>query len=129
MIQLIEKKIGEKIRELRKLHGLSQMDLAEKLGLSFQQIQKYEKGLTRISVSRLSDISEIFGVDITDFFKGYKEDYKIKESSLPYGESHIYTKDKKELSILRYFRKIKNPTLKDGIIRLVRIISNMERDL
>ena len=129
MIQLIEKKIGEKIRELRKLHGLSQMELAERLGLSFQQIQKYEKGMTRISVSRLSDISEVFGVDITEFFKGYKESYKIKESSSPYGEFPIYTKDKKELRILRYFRKIKNPALKDGIIRLVRIISNMERDL
>ncbi len=126
---MIEKRIGEKIRELRKLHGLSQMELAERLGLSFQQIQKYEKGMTRISVSRLSDISEVFGVDITEFFKGYKESYKIKESSSPYGESLIYTKDKSELRILRYFRKIKNPALKDGIIRLVRIISNMERDL
>ena len=48
---MIEKQIGEKIRKIRKKQGISQMALAEKVGLSFQQIQKYEKGISKISVS------------------------------------------------------------------------------
>ncbi len=67
--KMIEKKIGEKIRELRKKKGLSQIELANRIGISFQQIQKYEKGLSKISISRLYQISDALGVDINYFFQ------------------------------------------------------------
>ena len=66
---LIDKKIGQKIRQMRKGWGLSQSELAERIGISFQQVQKYEKGSTRISVMRLLQISEALGVRITAFFE------------------------------------------------------------
>ena len=60
--------VGEKLKERRKLLGLSQTELANMLGISFQQIQKYEKGTNRISASRLVDLSNVLDVNITYFF-------------------------------------------------------------
>jgi len=65
----LDELIGLKIKVIRKGSGMSQIELAEKLGLSFQQVQKYEKGVTRISVFRLQQISEALGVPISFFLK------------------------------------------------------------
>ncbi len=64
----IDAVIGGKIRELRKAHGFSQMKLADMVGVSYQQIQKYEKASGNISVERLEQISKAFKVPITTFF-------------------------------------------------------------
>lgn len=60
--------VGEKLKKRRKLLGLSQTQMADMLGISFQQIQKYEKGTNRISASRLVDLSNVLEVNITYFF-------------------------------------------------------------
>jgi transcriptional regulator with XRE-family HTH domain len=60
---------GQKIRAGRHLAGLSQTELGDKLGLAFQQVQKYEKATNRVSVSRLSEIARIFGRPVSWFFK------------------------------------------------------------
>lgn len=54
--------IGARLRELRRLAGLSQMKVADKVGVSYQQIQKYEKGTSQLSVPRLLQLAEVFGV-------------------------------------------------------------------
>lgn len=59
--------VGRRIRERRKIVGLTQQKLAEKLGLSFQQVQKYEKGLNRVGVSRLVKLSAALEVPISYF--------------------------------------------------------------
>jgi len=61
--------VGERIKLRRKLLGLSQSNCAKKLGLTFQQVQKYEKGINRISASRLWDISCALGVSMDYFFE------------------------------------------------------------
>ena len=60
--------VGKKLKELRTMHRMSQSDVAGKLGLSFQQIQKYETGSNRISASRLYELSNILSVCVSDFF-------------------------------------------------------------
>lgn len=60
--------IGENIRELRKERGMSQMRLAALVGVSYQQIQKYEKASGSISVERLEQISKAFKISISTFF-------------------------------------------------------------
>lgn len=60
-------KIGKRIKDIRQKFGYSQKDIAQKLNISFQQIQKYEKGINRISISRLVSISDALGVYITEF--------------------------------------------------------------
>lgn len=69
-LQDMEKAIGARIRKRRMELGLTQAQLAGKLGLSYQQIQKYETGLNRISAGRLHQISRLLFIDINYFFKG-----------------------------------------------------------
>jgi transcriptional regulator with XRE-family HTH domain len=62
--------MGRRIRLRRVEIGLSQSELGEKLGVSFQQVQKYEKGVNRVGASRLQQITEALGVDMTFFYEG-----------------------------------------------------------
>lgn len=66
----IDKKIGQRVRARRLEIGMSQERLAELLGVTFQQVQKYEKGTNRIAASRLFDISLALGKPVGDFFDG-----------------------------------------------------------
>jgi transcriptional regulator with XRE-family HTH domain len=65
----VDKLVGRNIRVLRLAKGLSQTELADELGVTFQQVQKYEKGTNRVGSGRLLKISAILGVKITDFFE------------------------------------------------------------
>jgi transcriptional regulator with XRE-family HTH domain len=65
----MDKVVGRNIRTCRVARGLSQTDLANKLGITFQQIQKYEKGVNRVGSGRLFQIGSILGVPVTSFFE------------------------------------------------------------
>lgn len=67
MTNEMEIQIGALIRQKRIVRGMGQQDLGRSLGITFQQIQKYEKGINRVSTSRLMEILKVFGVSITDF--------------------------------------------------------------
>ena len=62
--------VGKRIRHRRWMVGMTQQQLAEKVGIKFQQIQKYETGMNRVSASRLWDISEALSVPVSYFFEG-----------------------------------------------------------
>ena len=62
--------VGKRIRHRRWMVGMTQQQLAEKVGIKFQQIQKYETGMNRVSASRLWDIGHALGVDVSFFFEG-----------------------------------------------------------
>ncbi len=70
----IDVQIGRRIRLRRTLLGLSQQTLAAEVGLSFQQVQKYEKGTNRLGASRLFQIAEALGVSVADFFEDTERD-------------------------------------------------------
>lgn len=61
----IDRRIGRKLRSLRRMRGMTQQELGRQLRISFQQVQKYEHGVSRMTVSRLCELSEIFGVSLT----------------------------------------------------------------
>jgi len=65
--------VGKRVRHRRWLVGMTQQQLAEKVGIKFQQIQKYETGANRVSASRLWDISEALDVPVSFFFEGIDE--------------------------------------------------------
>jgi len=65
--------VGKRIRHRRWMNGTTQQQLADKVGIKFQQIQKYETGMNRVSASRLWDISSTLGVTIAFFFEGLAE--------------------------------------------------------
>jgi len=62
--------VGKRIRHRRWMNGTTQQQLAEKVGIKFQQIQKYETGMNRVSASRLWDIGRALGVQVSFFFEG-----------------------------------------------------------
>lgn len=131
---LIDKKIGLKIRRIRKNWGLSQIDLAERIGLSFQQIQKYEKGSTRISVMRLQQISEALGINITTFFEEEKSALKVSDHALKYNSGRdpiesFQPLDKEEITLLKLFRKTRNKKVREGIIKQLRGIVELENQV
>lgn len=129
--RLSNKKIGLKIKQIRKSWGLSQIELAERIGISFQQIQKYEKGATRISVMRLQQISDSLGVSITAFFE---EDTppKVSDFTLKYSPRgdrlDIFQPiNREEMTLLKLFRKIKNRKVREGIVKQLRGVVELEK--
>jgi transcriptional regulator with XRE-family HTH domain len=66
----VDAHVGKRIRHRRWMVGMTQQQLADKVGIKFQQIQKYETGMNRVSASRLWDIAESLGVAISFFFEG-----------------------------------------------------------
>ena len=84
MAHPVDVHVGKRIRHRRWLVGMTQQQLAEAVGIKFQQIQKYETGANRVSASRLWDIAEALDVDISFFFEGLgKEDEVAKPGNLP----------------------------------------------
>ena len=75
----VDSHVGARIRARRVEMSMSQTNVADRLGLTFQQVQKYERGYNRVSASRLYDLTEILDVDIAYFFEGFK-DTEIPES-------------------------------------------------
>lgn len=70
----IDRRVGERLRVFRLARGYTQKDVAERVGLSFQQVQKYEQGLNRITAGRLWQLASILEVDIQDFFSSVGAD-------------------------------------------------------
>ena len=74
MKHLVDVHVGKRIRQRRWMNGTTQQQLAEAVGIKFQQIQKYETGMNRVSASRLWDIARTLGVTIGFFFEGLSSD-------------------------------------------------------
>ena len=76
MTHPVDVHVGKRVRHRRWLIGMTQQQLAEQVGIKFQQIQKYETGANRISASRLWDIAEALDVPVSFFFEGLDESHK-----------------------------------------------------
>ncbi len=75
--------VGKRIRHRRWMVGMTQQQLAEQVGIKFQQIQKYETGMNRVSASRLWDIADALSVPVSFFFEGLSDKGKSSENTLP----------------------------------------------
>ncbi|MEK9671776.1 MAG: helix-turn-helix transcriptional regulator [Rhodospirillaceae bacterium] len=73
--------VGSRVREQRKRKGLNQGELGDSLGLTFQQIQKYERGANRIGASRLFQLGQILGVPVTYFFDNMPKDIQMSQAN------------------------------------------------
>ncbi len=69
--------VGKRVRHRRWMVGMTQQQLGDIVGIKFQQIQKYETGMNRISASRLWDIAQALGVSISFFFEGFEEEAEV----------------------------------------------------
>ena len=104
MKHAVDVHVGKRIRHRRWMNGTTQQQLAEAVGIKFQQIQKYETGMNRVSASRLWDISRVLNVPISFFFEGLNTQSKDEgnKSDLP---GDILT-DKEALELLRSYYAI-----------------------
>jgi len=107
--------IGRKLKELRNANGFSQSQMASKLGISYQQVQKYEKGTNCPNVVRLFQIADVLKVDPIELImpEGYKEKKKARKA---------LQLDKDEDSILRLYRKLDRKPQKRAAIDLLQTI-------
>ncbi|OWU86556.1 Cro/Cl family transcriptional regulator [Oceanicola sp. 22II-s10i] len=80
MTHPVDVHVGKRVRHRRWLVGMTQQQLAERVGIKFQQIQKYETGANRISASRLWDIADALDVPISFFFEGLDSDAEARET-------------------------------------------------
>jgi len=96
--------VGKRIRHRRWMNGTTQQQLAENVGIKFQQIQKYETGMNRVSASRLWDIAKVLDVPVSFFFEGL-DDQSQTDSANSNMPGDILT-DKEALELLRSYYAI-----------------------
>jgi transcriptional regulator with XRE-family HTH domain len=97
--------VGKRIRHRRWMNGTTQQQLAEKVGIKFQQIQKYETGMNRVSASRLWDIASALGVQISFFFEGLGTDAN-EDLTAGTGMPGDILSDREALELLRSYYAI-----------------------
>jgi len=121
-----DKHVGARVRARRLTLGMSQTKLADAIGLTFQQVQKYEKGTNRMGASRLTQIANVLQMPVSYFFEGGP-----RISSLPKGKSGPPTAYVSEfvsssdgLGLIKNFMQIKDAKLRRRIVHLVERIAD-----
>ena len=129
----IDKHVGSRVRMRRMMLGMSQEKLGDALALTFQQVQKYEKGTNRIGASRLQQISQILQVPVAFFFEGAPHlpegTFKGGVENAPsptYVSDFLATSD--GLALTKAFMRIPDPKLRRRIVDLVQQIAGEDAD-
>lgn len=117
----IDCRIGSRVRERRLVLGISQIGLADLLGLTFQQVQKYEKGLNRIGAGRLFEIARVLKVPTAYFFEGLELDHNHRATSSPIAEM-MATRDGVDLATA--FSRITDPAQRRAVVAVVEAMAN-----
>lgn len=115
-VDRIDREIGQRLRGARTLRGLSQSEVADKVGLSFQQIQKYEAGHSRVTAAKLSELARVFALPVGFFFGEYDEDEPGPKPS-----SGLLTQE--AWTLAGEFERIKNPKTRQKVLDLVRTLA------
>ena len=133
--------VGRRLRSKRVIEGMSQDDLGKAVGVTFQQIQKYEKGLNRIGCSRLFDISNAINTPVSFFFEGLnKEGLPMSEQEVI--ESHTASSsasnsvnvegadlnNKEVLALVRAYISIKDQQVRKKVISLIKSLTQNYND-
>lgn len=122
MAHPVDVHVGKRVRHRRWLTGKTQQQLAEQVGIKFQQIQKYETGANRVSASRLWDIADALGVPVSFFFDGLEEEHKevAEKSMLPAD----LMGDKEALDLVRSYYAIPE-NQRRRLFELARVLSEV----
>ena len=119
--------VGLRIRRLREEFGLSQTELADRIGVSFQQVQKYETGKNKASINRLCQIATIFNTNPSSLLKVIEKQGKSKKTSTKQGISSLLpVMSDDERRVLKLFRRIKNRKFKRVILLQLRAFLDLE---
>jgi len=105
----MQEDIGRMIKQARRLKGMTQTEVAEKMGITYQQVQKYEKGKSELTIRRLKQIASVLDVPLSAF--------------LPEGASAAKGLSDEEVELLTAFRGLKSGKSKSMAIKLLRAIA------
>jgi transcriptional regulator with XRE-family HTH domain len=115
--------VGSRVRMRRKMLGLSQEKLGDKLGITFQQIQKYEKGTNRVGASRLQAMATAMEVPVSYFFPDTGQTQGgLQEEGAAFMMDFMSTSEGLELS--RAFTRIRSPKVRRKVVELVRAMAD-----
>jgi transcriptional regulator with XRE-family HTH domain len=126
----IDVHVGGRVRFRRMLLGMSQEKLGEKLGLTFQQVQKYEKGINRIGASRLFDLAQVLGVPVQFFYEEAPASEPPAEVPLGFAEKPAenaivqFLRSRDGLELNKAFVRISDAKARRAIVDLVRSLAN-----
>lgn len=116
---VVDRHVGARIRERRLLLGMSQQQLAEAIGVTYQQAHKYERGLNRISAGRLYGIAQVLGVPVSWFFDGIGTG----------GEAVQLTQRQRLcLEVARNFAQISNERHQAALSQMARVLAEAQRE-
>ena len=118
----IDLHVGARIRHRRALAGLNQSQLARKVGVTFQSIQKYERGTNRVSASRLQQIAEVLGVPVSFFFEGLASGEEMAAAT----KGEPTPREVRELNAA--FAAIKDKLLRQAVLQLLRNVAGGVHD-
>lgn len=136
-INPVDQHVGMRVRQRRTLLGLSQEKLGEMLGLTFQQIQKYERGANRIGASRLFDIANVLSVDVGYFFEDMSGEVQARSprkvapgfaEPMPSPFEHDPMTRRETLELVRAYYKIENEGVRRRLLDLARSLSGTTED-
>jgi transcriptional regulator with XRE-family HTH domain len=113
--------VGERIKVLRKSKGLSQTALGSAIGVTFQQIQKYENGMNRVGASRLSDIARVLEVRVSSFYDGDEGGGEDRAEVFSFLRTHG------AIDLLRAFSEIEDDQLRREVLAIVRTVARVEQ--
>ncbi|MBB4383816.1 transcriptional regulator with XRE-family HTH domain [Rhizobium leguminosarum] len=125
----IDSYVGARIRMRRQLLGMSQARLAEQIGVTFQQVQKYEKGINRIGASRLQRIADVLHTSVSFFFEQENSEpltlqgLDLSANTDPVAE---FLRTKEGLALNRAFLKIADRNIRETVIALVKAMAQAE---
>ena len=132
VVNEVDKFIGSKIKFKRASLGITQNKLGAALGLTFQQVQKYEKGTSKVSCSKLYEISDFLGVPMFYFLEeldvnANKEFFNDKVEKFTFNnEFNLNIKNNEILSLIKNYSKIKNKEVRRNIINLIKATSKLD---
>ena len=121
--------VGHRLRQRRTLLGISQGKLADAFGVSFQQVQKYERGTNRISASRLHLLTKILDVPVGYFFEGLPNHLENREEleNVEIGTPDRMT-SRETLELVRAYYRITDPDIRRRLADLIRAVGRPEAD-
>lgn len=121
--------VGKQIRTQRSLLGMSQQKLAESIGLTFQQVQKYERGTNRVSAGRLYQFSKLLNVPVSYFFDQYgeaKPSYGFSDNEqAAFGEEDLMQK-KETLELVRVYYSVQDEQKRKSILKFIKSMAEDE---
>jgi transcriptional regulator with XRE-family HTH domain len=121
----VDAQVGNRVRLRRMLIAMSQEKLGDFLGLTFQQVQKYEKGVNRIGAGRLFSIAQVLGVPITYFYEDATGDNSIRGFAEDAGAPPVmeFLSSPEGLQLSLAFMRIKDPKVRKRVVDLVKSLA------